>query len=504
MRRRAFLRARSSIGCAKSLPIERETMRAAIAKLPARGRVPAQMSDRPCRSTDPARAHPGAARCGEISARCGGAKRGRAKKKARGSENRSAARCGRTFRARARRLRVRCVCRPAVCRAALTAFPFAAVIRAAWCVRLLAVAAMAGNSANVRETRCPGNSTPHSALPMRRGKTQRTRPPRAFLSPARMGRNCEASNSGERRQSAPRSRSAASCASRRDSRRRPVARPNKRGRHHPPGNRFAVQKAPVTRGRFQRMAQRVAEIQDLAQAAFALVFAHHMRFDANAARDHPGERGGIAAQQRKHVRFEKREKFGVGDDAVLHHFVEAGAVFPVRQRQQNFRDRRSPASADKTRRRDFFLREDSRRSCRRSSYPPAPPAWWEHAPAARRADSWPPRIPPRRRRLRRPPRRSWHGGRRRPAPAGARCSTVARSLAASLSSKSMARTRCRLPSARISGRPQCSHTCGEERTKMPVDSPRRDEREPARGKSARRALNLVGAARRMDANGRHV
>ena len=34
-----------------------------------------------------------------------------------------------------------------------------------------------------------GKSTPHWTLPMRRGNTHRTRPLRAFLSPARIGRN---------------------------------------------------------------------------------------------------------------------------------------------------------------------------------------------------------------------------------------------------------------------------------------------------------------------------
>ncbi len=50
-------------------------------------------------------------------------------------------------------------------------------------------AAIAGSSANARATTGHGTSMPHSVFPMRRGKTHSTRPPRAFLSPARMGRN---------------------------------------------------------------------------------------------------------------------------------------------------------------------------------------------------------------------------------------------------------------------------------------------------------------------------
>ena len=55
-----------------------------------------------------------------------------------------------------------------------------------------ALAANSGNCANVFATIGQGMSAPHSVLPMRRGSTHRTRPPRAFLSPATMGRSCDA------------------------------------------------------------------------------------------------------------------------------------------------------------------------------------------------------------------------------------------------------------------------------------------------------------------------
>ncbi len=55
-----------------------------------------------------------------------------------------------------------------------------------------------------------------------------------------------------------------------------------RRRNHSPSDRFAVQEAPIARSGFERMADRVPEIQDLAQAAFALVLVHHVRLDRRA------------------------------------------------------------------------------------------------------------------------------------------------------------------------------------------------------------------------------
>jgi len=65
---------------------------------------------------------------------------------------------------------------------------------------------------------------------------------------------------------------------------------------HAPADCFSVHKSAVTRGRLQRMPQSVPEIQDVTQAAFAFIFRHHVRFDANAARYHPGKRSGVAPQ----------------------------------------------------------------------------------------------------------------------------------------------------------------------------------------------------------------
>ena len=77
--------------------------------------------------------------------------------------------------------------------------------------------------------------------------------------------------SGERRQR-PHARDQAHDAqiASRDSRVRSVASAEKVAAIIPQAC-FAVQKAPIARGGFQRVAQRVAEIQDLAQAAFAFV-----------------------------------------------------------------------------------------------------------------------------------------------------------------------------------------------------------------------------------------
>ena len=57
--------------------------------------------------------------------------------------------------------------------------------------------------------------------------------------------------------------------------------------------------------------------------AFAFVARDDVRLDANAACDHPRQRFGVAAQQSEHVALEICEQFRIGDDAVLHYFVEA-------------------------------------------------------------------------------------------------------------------------------------------------------------------------------------
>ena len=110
----------------------------------------------------------------------------------------------------------------------------------------------------------------------------------------------------------------------------------KRGGDHAPADGFAVQEAAVAGGGFERVAERVAEIQYLAQAAFAFVGADDPRLDGGRARNDVGERGGIAAEHGVHAALQEFEELCISDDAVLDDFIEARAVFAVRKSTQRF------------------------------------------------------------------------------------------------------------------------------------------------------------------------
>ena len=52
------------------------------------------------------------------------------------------------------------------------------------------------------------------------------------------------------------------------------------GGDHPPGNRFAVQQAPVASFSLKRVSNRMAKVQNAAQAIFALVRGNYFGFAA--------------------------------------------------------------------------------------------------------------------------------------------------------------------------------------------------------------------------------
>ena len=267
-----------------------------------RARGPAQKQGRPCRSRRPARALRAAAECAENASPCAGARRGRAKTRADGSENRSAARSRRTSAAHAPRLRAR------------RGFPAAAFRKLFGAVAVMVTVfyipaswAIAGVSANARATTGHGTSMPHSVLPMRRGRTHSTRPPRAFLSPARIGRNSAARifpsvGSGPILATRRMMRTASCVAQVIHGHRQ------QRRRNHSPPDRFAMQKAPVAGGRFERMADGMPEIQNLPQAAFAFVLVHHVRLDRRASGNDAPERSRIAPKHRRHALLKKSEQ----------------------------------------------------------------------------------------------------------------------------------------------------------------------------------------------------
>ena len=67
--------------------------------------------------------------------------------------------------------------------------------------------------------------------------------------------------------------------------------------HHAAADRFAVQPFAVADARLDRVAEGVAEIEDGAQAALALVLAHDVGLDFAGARDRMRQRGRVARQQ---------------------------------------------------------------------------------------------------------------------------------------------------------------------------------------------------------------
>ncbi len=89
-----------------------------------------------------------------------------------------------------------------------------------------------------------------------------------------------------------------------------------RRENHAVANRFSVKKLFVARGGLERVPESVAEIQNLPQAAFALVFGDNFRFDSDTSWNHEFERRAITAQQGEHVAFEIAEQ---GRDQRLRH-----------------------------------------------------------------------------------------------------------------------------------------------------------------------------------------
>src|SRR6185295_19016585 len=77
-----------------------------------------------------------------------------------------------------------------------------------------------------------------------------------------------------------------------------------------------------------RVADGVAEVQDLAAVRLARVGADHAGLDASASLDDARHDVGLALQDPVEVRLQGREQGAVGDDAVLDHLAEAGDVVP--------------------------------------------------------------------------------------------------------------------------------------------------------------------------------
>src|SRR5205085_93324 len=79
------------------------------------------------------------------------------------------------------------------------------------------------------------------------------------------------------------------------------------------------------------MADRVAEVENLAQAAFAFVARHHVGFDLARARDEMCKLGYIELLEAVHLAVDALKQAAVADDAVLDGFAKAGAQLALRQ-----------------------------------------------------------------------------------------------------------------------------------------------------------------------------
>ena len=73
-----------------------------------------------------------------------------------------------------------------------------------------------------------------------------------------------------------------------------------------------------------RVAERVAEVERLAQAVLTLVGAHHLGLDLDAPRDGVERRRRLRVEQCRELGVEPREVVGVGEHAVLDRFGESG------------------------------------------------------------------------------------------------------------------------------------------------------------------------------------
>src|SRR5207245_10598087 len=92
------------------------------------------------------------------------------------------------------------------------------------------------------------------------------------------------------------------------------------GRHdRAAAHRLAMQPFAMAEARLDRMAEGMAEVEDGAQPAFALVLADDGGLDLARALDRVRQRGLVARHQRTNVLFDPVEEGRVGDRPILDH-----------------------------------------------------------------------------------------------------------------------------------------------------------------------------------------
>ena len=108
------------------------------------------------------------------------------------------------------------------------------------------------------------------------------------------------------------------------------------GRHqHTDADRFAVQPFDVAGGRFDRVTERVAEIQQRALALLALVAPDDLRLDLAGTKDRVRQRSGLLALQGIDVLLEPFEERAIADQAVLDDLGQPGVQFARGQRLEH-------------------------------------------------------------------------------------------------------------------------------------------------------------------------
>ena len=105
-----------------------------------------------------------------------------------------------------------------------------------------------------------------------------------------------------------------------------------RRERHAEADGFAVQPALVAADRLERVAERVAEVQQRAPALLALVLGDDRGLDLAAAANRMRQRCRVEAPQVVDVLLEPGEERRVDDDAVLDDLGEAGGELARRQR----------------------------------------------------------------------------------------------------------------------------------------------------------------------------
>ena len=100
-------------------------------------------------------------------------------------------------------------------------------------------------------------------------------------------------------------------------------------RDHAPGDRFPVEQRMITTGRLDRMAERVAEIENHAHAKFPFILAYYIGLNPDGGGDHFLERCRIALVDGFAVTFNEAEKRRIADEPSFDAFINSGAQFPL-------------------------------------------------------------------------------------------------------------------------------------------------------------------------------